>query len=273
LENDKKKLLPEIPVVILCGGQGTRMRAVSEELPKPMVDVGGKPILWHIMKSYSHYGVKRFILALGYKGDRIVDYFENYYKHTHDYTMRVMHEEPQRYPISSKDEDSDIDEWEITFAYTGEYTMTGGRIKRVEKYINTPSFFATYGDGISNVDIRKLYEFHCGHGRIATLTGVHLPTTFGVVETDAGGSVISFREKPVMPGLINGGFFVFNHEIFSLIKGDSTILEAEPFYQLVEQQEIRVWKHDGFWHCMDHYKDYSDLNKMWKENNAAWKVW
>ena len=263
----------KIPVVILCGGMGTRMRAVSEDLPKPMVDVGGKPILWHIMKTYSQYGVRKFILALGYKGDKIVDYFENYHSHNHDFTMTVKSHQVKEYHIDKTDNDSDVDDWEITFAFTGDNTMTGGRIKRCAKYIDNDEFFVTYGDGVSDVNIDEIYDFHQEHGKLATLTGVHLPTTFGIVESDEDGTITSFREKPNMDGVINGGYFVFNKEVINYIDNDATLLESVPFKRMVEDNEIKVFKHEGFWHCMDHFKDYSDLNAMWDKNKAPWKVW
>ncbi len=277
--------LAEYQVVILCGGQGTRIKGVSESLPKPLIDVGGKPILWHIMKTYSTYGIKKFVLCLGYKGETIIDYFANYHKRNHDFTMKISSSpftrnlNPQgpgeRSDLNkmSPATDADVDEWEITFALTGENTMTGGRIKRIEKYITEDLFFCTYGDGVSDVDISALLAFHKKKCKTATLTGVHLPTTFGIVEADAEDMVTSFREKPVMSGLINGGFFVFNRGIFDIITGDDCVLEEMPFKRLARSSQLGMFKHEGFWHCMDTYKDYMALNAMWNDKKAPWKIW
>jgi glucose-1-phosphate cytidylyltransferase len=258
-------------VVILCGGQGTRIRAVAEDRPKPMVEVGGRPILWHIMKYYYSFGVRRFVLALGHQGDKIVDYFANYQLRHRDFTMHTRDSSARLFHRG--DEGVDVEDWEIVIAHTGEETMTGGRIKRVASYIHGNTFFATYGDGLSNVDLRKLLEFHHTHGRAATLTGVHLPTTFGIVDADDNGIVRSFREKPTMQGYVNGGFFVFNRSVFSEIDGDDTVLEDKPFRSLILKSDLALYRHDGFWHCMDHYKDYSTLNRMWANGNAPWKLW
>lgn len=258
--------------VILCGGQGTRIRGVADNIPKPLIPVGDRPILWHIMKIYSFYGVRKFILCLGYKGEMIMDYFENYHARTHDFTMRINDRERKLFN-GGEVEDRDVDEWEITFALTGDKTMTGGRLKRIQKYIDSEQFFCTYGDGVSDVDIRALFAFHRKAGKIATLTGVHLPTTFGIVEADDAGTITSFREKPVMKGLINGGFFVFNRSIFEYIDDDATVLEAMPFKRLVRSHNLVMCRHEGFWHCMDTYKDFTSLNAMWDEKAAPWKLW
>ncbi len=264
--------LSKYTCVILCGGQGTRIRSVSEFMPKPLIDVGGKPILWHIMKTYSFYGIRKFVLCLGYKGDMIMDYFENYHTRNHDFTMQVNRIDEKTIHYDGR-EDADVNEWEITFALTGEETMTGGRVNRIRKYIDQDYFFCTYGDGVSDVDINRLFEYHTQKGKIATLTGVNLPTTFGIVESDDENIVTSFREKPVLSGLINGGFFVFTQEIFDYLDDDRTVLEGKPFKKLVRNHEIAMYVHDGFWQCMDTYKDFQKLNSMWKEDNAPWKLW
>jgi glucose-1-phosphate cytidylyltransferase len=264
--------LSSYKAVILCGGQGTRIRGVADGIPKPLIDIGGKPILWHIMKTYSFYGVRKFVLCLGYRGEAIIDYLENYQSRTHDFTMTINDREHRTFMAESRN-DHDIDEWEITFALTGEDTMTGGRIKRIQRYIGEDTFFATYGDGVSDVDLRGLLKFHRQHGKAATLTGVHLPTTFGIVESDDDGKITSFREKPVMPGRINGGYFVFNRSIFDQIDGDSTVLEDVPFKRLVRNSEIAMYKWDGFWHCMDTSKDHMELNRIWAGGKAPWKLW
>lgn len=266
--------LSEYQAVILCGGQGTRIRAVGEDKPKPLIDVGGKPILWHIMKIYSFYGIRKFVLCLGYKGETIMNYFENYHAYNHDFTMTVKDKDAKVFHDNGgKGDDKDVDDWEITFALTGENTMTGGRIKRIAKHIKGDRFFATYGDGVSDVDLRALYDFHRKSGKAATLTGVHLPTTFGIVESDDSGNITSFREKPVLPGLINGGYFVFERKIFDYIDDDATVLEEKPFKRMVRDRQIGLYRHEGFWTCMDTYKDYQKLNEMWRDKQATWKIW
>ncbi len=266
--------LSKCQAVILCGGQGTRIRSVSEDKPKPLIDVGGKPILWHIMKIYSFYGVRKFILCLGHKGDAIIDFFENYHAYNHDFSMSIGNKDKKSFHYPEKYKDgADVNEWEITFALTGEETQTGGRIRRIEPYVKNDTFFCTYGDGVCDSDLRQLHAFHLAKGKIATLTGVHLPTTFGIVEADDKGDISSFREKPVMSGLINGGFFAFNKGLFDYLDGDDTILEGKPFKKLVRDQQIGMFRHEGFWHCMDTYKDYQNLNQLWKENKAPWKIW
>jgi glucose-1-phosphate cytidylyltransferase len=264
--------LSHYKAVILCGGYGTRIRGVADGIPKSLIDVGGKPILWHIMKTYSFYGIRKFVLCLGYKGETIIDYFENYHSRNHDFTMTIKDRDRRKFVAEDRN-DLDVDEWEITFALTGEVTMTGGRIKRIQRHIDEEIFFVTYGDGLSDIDIRSLFRFHRECGKTTTLTGVHLPTTWGIVEADDSGTVTSFREKPVLPGRINGGFFVFNRQIFDHIEDDSTVLEDLPFKRLVRSGEIMMFKWDGFWHCMDTYKDHQDLNKMWNEGKAPWKLW
>ncbi|MBD3393329.1 MAG: glucose-1-phosphate cytidylyltransferase [Chitinivibrionales bacterium] len=264
--------LSQYKVVILCGGQGTRIRGVADNLPKPLIDIGGRPILWHIMKIYSFYGLKKFVLCLGYKGDAIIDYFENYHARTHDFTMKIKDRDRKLFTGKETD-DRDVDDWELTFALTGENTMTGGRVKRIRNYIDEDVFFCTYGDGVSDVDINALFGYHWEKGKAATLTGVHLPTTFGIVEAGGDGIVSSFREKPVMSGLINGGFFVFDRSVFDHIEGDDTVLEETPFKRLVRTGDIAMYRHGGFWHCMDTYKDYVNLNRLWAENKAPWKIW
>jgi glucose-1-phosphate cytidylyltransferase len=266
--------LSKYQVAILCGGQGTRIRAVAEDRPKPMVDVGGRPILWHIMKIYSHYGFRRFILCLGHQGEKIVEFFENYKAYNHDFTMQVNDPSARHsYADQLKSSDSDVDDWEITFAHTGVDTMTGGRLRRISRYIDQDHFFATYGDGVSDVDIPSVFQHHVQAKNVATMVGVHLPTTFGIVEVDATGKIETFREKPVLPGYINGGFFCFTPEIFDQIEGDSTVLENQPFRALVDKRKIGMVPHAGFWHAMDHYKDYTTLNDLWKQGTAPWKVW
>lgn len=267
--------LSQYKAVILCGGQGTRIRGVADNVPKPLVEVGGRPILWHIMKIYSFYGVRKFVLCLGYKGNAIIEYFENYHARTHDFTINIK--DRIKYFDQSLDNgsksDIDVNDWEITFAHTGVDTMTGGRLKRIENYIDEDLFFCTYGDGLSDVNIKEVYQYHREKGKTATLIGVHLPTTFGVVESDDDGIIRKFREKPVLPGLINGGFFVFDKKIFDYIDDDQTVLEEAPFRRLVRDEEAALFKYQGFWRCMDTFKDYSTLNAMWKEKQTPWRIW
>lgn len=256
-------------VVILCGGLGTRMREETEFRPKPLVEVGGRPILWHIMKTYSHYGYRDFVLALGYKGETIVDYFENYRRRCNDYTL-TLSDTPSREYYGSLPEDER--HWRITFGWTGTETMTGGRIRRLRPYLQDGPFLATYGDGVSDVDVNKVVEFHRRSGRKATLVGVKLPTTFGVLE-ESGGKVTEFREKPVVNGCINGGFFVFEPSVLDLLRGDEEVLEEHPLRTLVEWGELGVYRHDGFWKCMDTVKDVQSANGIWNTGKAPWKVW
>jgi glucose-1-phosphate cytidylyltransferase len=263
--------LRDMQLVILCGGPGTRIRAVAEDRPKPMVEIGGRPILWHIMKYYYGFGVRRFVLALGHQGDKIVDYFANYQLRHDDFTMNTRDSAARLF--HRVDHGSEIEDWEITMAHTGDETQTGGRIRRALSHVRGETFFATYGDGLSNVDLRKLLEFHRAHGRVATLTGVHQPTTFGIVDADEGGVVKTFREKPTLSGYINGGYFVFQRKILEEIAGDQTVLEEQPFRSLIARSQLSMYRHDGFWQCMDHYKDYTTLNRMWAAGTAPWKNW
>jgi glucose-1-phosphate cytidylyltransferase len=267
-----KEDLSKYKAVILCGGQGTRIRAVAEDRPKPMVEIGGRPILWHIMKIYSSFGVRKFVLALGHQGEKIVEYFENYHSGNCDFTMKVGRPQTRKFHLQDGS-DSDVDDWEITFAHTGVETMTGGRVRRIQPYIQEDHFFCTYGDGVSDVDIPRVFREHINRREVATMVGVHLPTTFGLVEATEDGRIERFREKPVLPGYINGGFFCFTPEIFRHIEGDSTVLEDKPFHELVAKGRIGMVPHKGFWHAMDHYKDYAALNDMWRRQDAPWKVW
>jgi len=253
-----------IKVVILCGGRGTRLVEETEYRPKPMVHIGDRPILTHIMSIYSGYGFKDFILTLGYKGAMIKDYFLNFDYYTNDFTIdlgegKVITPHTRRHP-----------DWRITLADTGEDTLTGGRIKRIESYIEGDTFMMTYGDGVSDIDIRKLLEYHRKMGKIATVTGVHPMTRFGELDIEDG-LVKEFREKPqVKTGLINGGFFVFQKEVFNYLSQDGS-LEREPLERLARDGELAIFRHDGFWHCMDTYRDMEQLNEIWATGNAPWK--
>ncbi|MBI3036802.1 glucose-1-phosphate cytidylyltransferase [Candidatus Woesearchaeota archaeon] len=254
-------------VVILCGGKGTRFREYPEEIPKPLAVIGGKPILWHLMKTYSHYGYKDFILCLGYKGDMIKKYFIEEEWRASDFTMNLKNRQKQTLAAGEEED------WNITFADTGLETNTGGRIKRIEKYIpQGEDFFATYGDGLANIDIRQLLEFHKKKGGIATITCLRPYSQFGIVEIDDNSSAVtSFKEKPRLDYWINGGFFVFKKEIFNYL-GDNDVLEQKPFETLAAKKEIAAYKFEGFWQCMDTFKDYQSFNELW-EKGAPWKVW
>jgi len=253
-----------IKVVILCGGRGTRLVEETEYRPKPMVHIGGSPILTHIMNIYSGYGFKDFILTLGYKGAMIKDYFLNFDYYTNDFTIdlgegKVITPHTHRHP-----------DWRIILANTGEETLTGGRIKRIESYIDGDTFMMTYGDGVSDIDISQLLEYHRKMGKIATVTGVHPMTRFGELDIKDG-LVKEFREKPqVKTGLINGGFFVFQREVFNYLSEDGS-LEREPLERLARDGELAIFRHEGFWHCMDTYRDMEQLNEIWATGNAPWK--
>ncbi|MBI4843569.1 MAG: glucose-1-phosphate cytidylyltransferase [Nitrospirae bacterium] len=256
-------------VVILCGGKGTRLSEETVSKPKPMVEIGGRPVLWHIMKHYAHYGCSRFILALGYKGDHIKNYFYNYRILSSDFTLEMR---PEKSPqIHGK---SDESRWEITFIDTGLDTLKGGRIKRLEKYIRSKNFHLTYGDGVSAVDIKKLEKFHSKHGMTGTVTGVHPPSRFGEMVID-GETVTHFEEKPQLStGIINGGFFIFNKKIFSYLTPDEDCdFEFGPLQKLASEGQLKVYKHEGFWQCMDTARERDYLNGLWDAGSPPWKLW
>ncbi|MBP7839730.1 MAG: glucose-1-phosphate cytidylyltransferase [Bacteroidales bacterium] len=257
-------------VIILCGGMGTRLREETEYKPKPMVEIGGKPILWHIMKHYSHYGFKEFVLALGYKGDVIRNYFLNFYKYNSDFAVDLAnHGNVEIYS------DCINEDWKVTLVETGDESMTGYRTKICGKYITEDRFMLTYGDAVSNVDIAKLVKFNEKINTIGTVTGVYPPSRFGDLVID-GNKVAKFKQqlKDVdNQAPINGGYFVFKREFLDLIPDDPKVnLENEPIDALVEQGELAVYHHKGFWQCMDTYRDNQLLEKMWKDN-PVWKIW
>lgn len=261
--------MQNVPVVILAGGQGTRLREQTEFIPKPMVPIGGKPILWHIMKTYSYYGFKRFVICLGYKGESIKEYFLNYQIRNSDFTINLgNHNDIRIHNLY------DRENWQVTLADTGLKAMTGSRIKKIEKHIDSDFFLLTYGDGISNVNINKLVDFHLLHGKIATVTGVKPPARFGELIV-RGNCVIEFGEKPqVTNGMINGGFFVFSKRVFNYMSADdSCMLEKEPLEKLARKKNLMVYQHDGFWQCMDTLRDMNLLNEYWEKGNAPWKIW
>jgi len=256
-------------VVILCGGLGTRLREETTFVPKPMVAVGEKPILWHIMKIYSHYGLNDFVLALGYKAEVIKQYFYFYDFMHSDVTIDLA----KRGSIKFHGNKQALD-WRVTMAETGLRTLKGGRLKRVEKYITGDTFLMTYGDGVSDIDIGKLVQFHRSHGRIATVSGVSATGRFGELRTD-GDRVLSFMEKPSnATEFVNGGFFVFDRRIFdSLTDEEDCDLEIGPLERLAAEGQMMVYRHRGFWACMDTQRDADYLNTVWQRETAPWKVW
>lgn len=255
-------------VVILCGGRGTRLKEETEVRPKPLVEIGGRPILWHIMKIYAHYGFNEFVLCLGYKGRMIKEYFLNYEIMASDLTLRLGGNDVK---IHNQSQEKD---WMITFAETGEEAQTGARVKRIEKYIEGDLFMLTYGDAVANINIKNLLEFHKSHGKIGTITGVHPSSRFGeLVIKDR--QVVQFTEKPqIKEGFINGGFFVFNKKFLNYLKGDDNCyLEREPLEKLALDKELMVYTHVGFWQCMDTYRELEILNNLWRSSKPPWKVW
>jgi len=256
-------------VVILCGGLGTRLREETEFRPKPMVPIGGRPILWHIMKLYAHYGHTEFILCLGYKGEIIKDYFRNYHWNTCDVTLRLGPTPEITYHGQHAEED-----WTVTLLDTGLETQTGGRLRRALAFIDTDTFLFTYGDGLSDSDLHKSIEFHRAHGAIATVTAVKPSGRFGELALD-GQTITAFREKPEKEStFVSGGFFVFNKAIGQYLGGgDACVLEKGPLEKLARASQLKAYCHTGFWQCMDTYREQEWLNKLWAAGNAPWKVW
>ena len=256
-------------VVILAGGYGTRISEESQFKPKPMIEIGGKPILWHIMKVYSYYGFNEFIICAGYKQNIIKEWFADYFLRCSDVTFDYS---------SGKNEmiihNTVIEPWKVTIVDTGYSTMTGGRIKRIEPYVGNDTFMMTYGDGVCDVDIQKLLEFHKANGKTATLTAVLLEQQKGILDIAENNSVRAFREKSLSDGaLINAGYMVFEPEIFRYIDGDETILEREPLEKLAEKGQLMSYTHKGFWQCMDNAREKQLLESMWDEGKAPWKKW
>jgi glucose-1-phosphate cytidylyltransferase len=253
-------------VVILSGGLGTRLAEETELRPKPMLEIGGRPILWHIMKHYAHYDVKEFYLALGHRGEVIKRYFVDYSNLAGNLSIDLATGQTDKH-------DRAADDWIIHLRNTGQETNTGGRLKRLEQSLKDGTFMVTYGDGVSDLDLRKLLEFHRSHGRIATVTAVRPPARFGGLIFE-GDLVSEFTEKPqIGEGWINGGFFVFQPEIFEYLKEDRTSLEADALEQLVRHRELAAFRHEGFWQCMDTPRDKRLLESLWNGRRAPWKVW
>jgi glucose-1-phosphate cytidylyltransferase len=256
-------------IAILSGGFGTRIRDVSEDIPKPMITIGNYPILWHIMKLYSHYGFNDFLLCLGYKSHVIKNYFLNYRNLKSDFLLDL-----ERNQVESLG-NPDFEKWKITFAETGLNSNTGARVYRVKKYLESEEYFAlTYGDGIANLDIHELVKFHKSHGRLMTVTGVRPPGRFGELEID-NDRVVGFNEKPqASGGWISGGFFICSSKIFKYLNSnEDLIFEREPIEKITRDGELMVFKHDGFWHPMDTSREYQLLNELWNSGEAPWKVW
>lgn len=254
-------------VVILAGGFGTRISEESHLKPKPMVEIGDMPILWHIMKYYSSFGFDDFIICLGYKQYVIKEFFADYFLHTSDVTIDLENNELK---VLNKNGEK----WKVTLIDTGLNTMTGGRIKRVLDYIPDDNFLLTYGDGLSNININKLLEFHKSHGKIATISTVSIANMKGVLDIDDNGVITSFREKQDNDAaIINGGYMVINKKIKDYIAGDSTALEKEPFEKLTADRQLMSFRHTGFWQCMDTQREMKLLNQLWNEGKAPWKVW
>ena len=255
-------------VVILCGGFGTRLREETEVRPKPMVEVGGKPILWHIMKTFAHYGFIEFILCLGYKGEVIKNYFMNYEYFNNDFEVELGTGKIHSYNQHQEQG------WKVTLAETGLNTMTGARLKKVAKYIDDEIFMLTYGDGVTDCNINELLEFHKSNGKIGTVTGVSPPSRYGELAI-SGNTVVSFQEKPqTHDSLINGGYFVFNRQFFDYLADDEgCVLERAPLEQLASDNQLSIYSHHKFWQCMDTQRDHVYLNELWDQGLALWKVW
>ena len=253
--------------VILAGGLGTRIAEESDSKPKPMVEVGGRPLLWHIMKIYSHFGVNDFIICLGYKGYVIKEFFFNYYRHTSDLEINLSSGEHKI--LNSQSED-----WKVTLVDTGPETMTGGRLKRVAPYLGNETFCLTYGDGLSNINIAAELDFHRSHGRLATVAAVQPPGRFGVLNIEEGSQVTSFEEKPSDEiGWINGGFFVLEPKVIDYIDGDPTSWEREPLSNLARDHQLAAFHHNGFWQPCDTLRDKRELEKLWDSGSAPWHLW
>jgi glucose-1-phosphate cytidylyltransferase len=256
-------------VVLLCGGVGTRLREETEFRPKPLVDVGGRPILWHIMKVYAHFGFQEFVLCLGYRGQMIKEYFLNYEAMTNDFTISLGKQAHIRYNDEHPEQD-----FVVTLADTGADTMTGGRIKRIQRYIDQDDcFMVTYGDGVSDVDTRKLLEFHRSHGKLATVTTFRPVSRFGILDINPTHQVMNFIEKPKADAWASAGFFVFQRQVFDYLGGDDCILEREPLERLAAEGQLMAYQHDGFFYAMDTYREYQILNDLWRTGQAPWKVW
>lgn len=256
-------------VVILCGGQGTRLREETEYRPKPLVDIGGRPILWHIMKLYAYHGIHDFVLCLGYRGNMIKDYFLSYEAMNNDFTICLGQRNHIVYHGAHEEQD-----YRVTLADTGLETMTGARVKRVARYLDGDTFMVTYGDGVSDLNIRDLLAFHRAHGRLATVTTVRPISRFGILELDERGEVKQFAEKPQVDGWASAGFFVFERGVLDYLSEEpGCVLEREPLERLAAEGQLMAYRHDGFFFAMDTYREYLYLNELWNSGRAPWAVW
>lgn len=255
-------------VVILCGGQGMRLREETEYRPKPLLEIGGRPILWHIMKIYAQAGFRDFVLCLGYRGQMIKEYFLNYEAMNNDFTICLGREQRIAYHDAHAEQD-----FNVTMADTGLETMTGGRVSIVKKYIDDDNFMVTYGDGVADLDVRAVFDFHLSHGRVATVTSVRPTSRFGILDLSDKGEVRGFVEKPQLDGWANAGFLVFNRRIFDYLSGENCILEREPLERLAREGELMAYRHEGFFYAMDTYREYLYLNDLWTSGRAPWRIW
>lgn len=261
--------------VILAGGLGTRLGEETSIRPKPLVEIGGRPIIWHIMKHYSFHGINEFVILLGYKGYMIKEFFDNYRRHLYDMRIDFKNNTSEILNKDSNVENIEVDNWIIDLIYTGENTQTGGRLKRAYEYVkNEESFCLTYGDGVSNINIKEEITFHKKHGKIATMLAVFPPARWGAISINENDIVTDFIEKPKGDNAyINGGFFILNKEIFNYLEDDSTVFEQKPLQKLSSDNELMAFKHEGFWQCMDTQRDKYLLEDMWNKGNALWKTW
>ena len=255
-------------VVILCGGLGTRMREETEFRPKPLVEIGGRPILWHILKLYAHHGFRDFVLCLGYRGNMIKEYFLNYEAMNNDFIISLGRESRIEYTGDHEEQ-----KYRITLADTGLETMTGGRLKRAQKYVTDDCFMLTYGDGVSDIDIPRLLAFHQSHGRLATVTTFRPVSRFGILDINEAHQVLNFIEKPKSDAWASAGYFVFQRRVFDYLDGDQCILEHEPLERLAAERQLVAYNHDGTFFAMDTYREFQILNDLWKSGQAPWKVW
>lgn len=254
--------------VLLAGGLGTRMREETEYRPKPMVEIGNRPVLWHIMKVLGAQGIEDFVICTGYKSNFIKNYFLSYRSENSDFTIKLGDEKSVQFQEANTEEN-----WTVTVSDTGASTQTGGRIKRIKKYVGDETFLCTYGDGIADVDVKKLIEFHKSHGKIATVTAVQPTSRFGVLDIDENGQIVHFREKPKVEDWISIGYFIFEKEVFDYIDSDESVLELETLHRLAAAGEVVAYKHQGFWEPMDTYRETILLNDIWDTGNAPWKMW
>ena len=257
----------DIPVVILCGGMGTRLAEQTEVRPKPLIEIGGRPILWHIMKHYSHYGFNEFVLALGYKGEQIKRYFLDFHALGRDFTVSL--EDGQVRTLTH----NDVEHWRVHLVDTGQATQTGGRVKRIGGLVRGGTFMMTYGDGVANINVRELVAFHRQHGKLATITAVRPPARFGSLRFN-GDLVTHFEEKPqIGEGWINGGFFVLEPQTLDYVEGDMSVWEREPLERIAQEGQLVGYRHDGFWQCMDTLRDVRLLESLWERGSPPWRMW